>query len=60
MDLEPIIVKIIDKNEGLEWSLEYVKFIEVEYRKFLFLCLENKEAPIVPPTDVDKFGIIIS
>ncbi len=55
LDLEPIIVKIIDKNEGLGWSLEYTKFIETEYRKFLLLCQENKDASIVPPADVDKF-----
>ncbi len=55
LDLEPIMVKIMEKEEGLGWDLEYTSIIAEEYRKFLTLCLENKDADIVPCGDVDKF-----
>lgn len=55
IDLEPIMVKIMDKEEGLGWSLEKTMTIANEYRKFLILCKENPDLPIVPATEVDDF-----
>ncbi|WP_104750008.1 glycine-rich domain-containing protein [Helicobacter cynogastricus] len=55
LDLEPIIVKIMDKEEGLGWELEYAQVIAEEYKRFLTLCLENRDQAIVPPKDVDDF-----
>lgn len=55
IDLEPIMVKLIDKEEGLGWSLEFTKKIEKEYKKYLTLCLENPDFPVVPSTYVDNF-----
>lgn len=55
MDLEPIMVKLMDKEEGLGWSLEKVQQIANEYRNFLILCKENPDMPIVPAADVDDF-----
>ena len=34
LDLEPIVVKIIDKEEGMGWDLEYARLVEAEYKKF--------------------------
>jgi len=55
MDLEPIMVKIMDKEEGLGWSLEFIKRVSVEYRKYLVLCKENPDAAVVPSSFVDDF-----
>lgn len=55
LDLEPIMVKIMDNQEGLGWSLEFAKRIAVEYRRFLTLCLEYPEFAMVPSTYVDDF-----
>lgn len=55
LDLEPIIVKIMDKVEGKGWSLEYAQLIEAEYRKFLLLILKYPDEAIVPPQQVDEF-----
>lgn len=55
MDLEPIMVKIMDKEEGLGWSLEKTKSICEEYVKFLMLCKENPDKPVVPASEVDDF-----
>lgn len=54
LDLEPILVKIMDRDEGLGWDLEYAKMIEIEYKKFLTLCAEFPQKAIVPPVEVDK------
>ena len=39
LDLEPMMVKAMDKEEGLGWTLEMAKNIAEEYRKYLTLCL---------------------
>lgn len=55
LDLEPIMVKIMDKEEGLGWSLDFTKRIASEYKRYLILCLENPDFPVVPSTLVDDF-----
>lgn len=39
LDLEPIIVKAIDSEEGYGWSLELAQQIAEEYRKYLMFRL---------------------
>jgi hypothetical protein len=55
LDLEPIMVKVMDKEEGYGWSLEFTKQVATEYKRYLTLCLENSDFPMVPSTFVDEF-----
>lgn len=55
LDLEPIIVKAIDNEEGLGWSLEFATQIAEEYKKYLTLCLDYSNKAIVPAKDIDDF-----
>ena len=55
LDLEPIIVKAIDAEEGHGWSLGFASRIADEYRKFLVLCVEHPGEPVVPSSFVDDF-----
>ncbi len=55
LDLEPIMVKVMDKEEGFGWTLEFTKRVAAEYKRFLTLCLENPDFPMVPSTFVDNF-----
>jgi len=53
LNLEPIIIKVMDKDEGLGWSFDHALEISSEYRKFLVLCLNNPNIAIVPSSQVD-------
>lgn len=55
LDLEPIIVKALDEEEGPGWKLSQALAIAEEYRRFLQLCVENPDEPIVPAAAVDDF-----
>ena len=55
LDLEPIIVKAMDTEEGHGWSLDLACRVSREYRRFLILCLENPDDPVVPSSFVDDF-----
>ncbi len=55
LNLDPIIIKLMDNDEGLGWSFEYAKQIEIEYKKYLSLCLEYSNLAIVPAKPVDEF-----
>lgn len=55
LNLDPIIVKVMDKEEGYGWSLELARQVSTEYKRYLTLCLENPQFPMVPSTLVDKF-----
>lgn len=55
IDLAPIKVKLMDKEEGHGWSREYADQIEIEYKRFLTLLVKYPEASIAPSKDVDKF-----
>ena len=55
MDLEPIMVKIMDDEEGMGWSLEFTKRVAVEYRRYLVLCKEHPDTAVVPSSFVDEF-----
>lgn len=55
LDLDPIVVKLMDKVEGKGWDLAYARLIESEYRKFLVLLLKYPNEAIVPAREVDEF-----
>jgi hypothetical protein len=55
MDLEPILVKAIDREEGYGWSLDHAKAVAAEYRRYLILCEENPDIPVVPSNLIDDF-----
>jgi hypothetical protein len=55
LDLEPIMVKAMDREEGYGWSLFDAKKIAKEYKKFLVLCLLRPDDAIVPSSLVDDF-----
>lgn len=55
LDLEPIMVKVMDVEEGYGWSLEFTQKVVNEYKRYLTLCLENPDFPVVPSTFVDEF-----
>lgn len=54
LDLEPIMVKAIDKEEGYGWDINFVKIVASEYKKFLTLCIAHPDEPIVPSSIIDK------
>ncbi|WP_051940732.1 glycine-rich domain-containing protein [Stenoxybacter acetivorans] len=45
----------MDTEEGKAWSLDFAKKVEVEYKKFLTLCLEYPDFSMVPSKTVDDF-----
>lgn len=55
LDLEPIMVKLMDSEEGLGWSFDFTKRVAIEYKRFLILCKENPNSAIVPSSFVDDF-----
>jgi len=55
LDLEPIMVKVMDEDEGLGWTLDFTQRVAVEYKRYLTLCLENPNFPVVPSKFVDEF-----
>lgn len=55
LDLEPLMVKAMDKEEGYGWTLEQAQNIAEEYKKYLVLCLENPNMAVVPSGMVDDF-----
>jgi len=55
LDLEPIIIKAMDPDEGLGWSFKHACEVAEEYRKFLALCAGDDENSTVPSSLVDDF-----
>lgn len=55
MDLEPVIIKAMDKEEGMGWSFDFAREVAREYRRFLVLCAQNPDTPVVPSSVVDDF-----
>lgn len=55
IDLEPIMVKLMDKEEGLGWTIDFTRRVENEYRKFLSLCKKYPDTAIVPSSNIDDF-----
>ncbi len=55
LDLGPIKVKIMDKEEGLDWTRKQADEVEKFYKRFLFLNFKYPEKSIVPNKQVDAF-----
>ena len=55
LNLEPIIIKAMDTEEGHGWVVDFACQVSREYRRFLILCLENPDDPVVPSSLVDDF-----
>ena len=55
LDLEPIVIKAIDPEEGLGWTFDYARRVADEYRKFLVLCMNDEHNSVVPSSAVDEF-----
>jgi hypothetical protein len=55
LDLDPIKVKLMHKESGEGWTLEYANTIEFEYRRFLYLMKKFPNEPAAPLFDVDVF-----
>lgn len=55
VDLDPIKVKLMHKESGEGWSLEYASAVEFEYRRFLYLMKIFPREHAAPRFDVDIF-----
>lgn len=55
LDLEPIMVKAMDEEEGYGWTLDQALEVANEYKRFLALCMCYPDEAIVPSTFVDDF-----
>lgn len=55
LDLDPIKVKLMHKESGEGWSLEYATAMEFEYRRFLYLMKMFPHEQTAPLFDVDIF-----
>jgi hypothetical protein len=52
LDLDPIVFKLMDEEDGEGWKLEQALSAVEEYRRFLFLTVTSRET-IVPTKFVD-------
>ncbi len=55
LDLDAIKVKLMHKESGEGWSLEYANAMEFEYRRFLILMKKYPSEHTAPLFDVDTF-----
>lgn len=55
LDLEPIMVKLMDPEEGEGWSLDQVRTMATWYKRFLFLNALYPDRSIVPTKAIDTF-----
>ena len=55
LDLEPIIIKAMDPDEGHGWDFGLACRIAAEYRRFWVLCAEHQDEAVVPSNLVDNF-----
>src|SRR5688572_15430441 len=55
LDLDPIKLKLMDKNEGHGWTRSEADRYELEYKRFLALLAKFPDEVIAPNTNVDKF-----
>jgi hypothetical protein len=54
-NLEPLLVKALDAEEGYGWTLDLALDVAAEYRKYSALCQLYPDEPLVPSTFVDDF-----
>ncbi len=55
LDLEPIKVKLMDRESGHGWTLARANAVELEYRRFLCIMKKYPHEPAIPLQDVDQF-----
>jgi hypothetical protein len=55
LDLDPIKVKLMNKESGEGWSLEQANAVEFEYRRFLYVMKLFPQEQTAPLVDVDIF-----
>lgn len=55
LNLDPIIVKLMDANEGEYWTLDQCLTVEKWYKRFLILNLKFSKTSIVPNAYIDIF-----
>ena len=55
LDLGPIKVKLMDREEGEGWTREFAERMELEYKRFLALRAKYPHEPLAPGKDVDRF-----
>src|SRR5215472_1851436 len=55
LDLNPIKIKLMDREEGHGWSREYADRMESEYKRFLMLLATHPDHTLAPSKDVDRF-----
>lgn len=55
LNLEPIVVKCLDEEEGQGWDLAFALRVETEYKRYLIMCQYYPDLPLVPSSDVDEF-----
>lgn len=52
LDLEMVKMKLQEKDEGLGWSLEQCESAEIEYKRYLHLCVKHGKG-VVPNRIMD-------
>ena len=55
IDLGMVKLKLMDKEEGENWTADQCERIELEYRRYLSLSRRYPDKPIVPSRLVDTF-----
>lgn len=55
LDLDPIKLKLMDREEGHGWSRDYADRMELAYKRFLTLLAIHPEETLAPGKDVDNF-----
>ena len=55
LDLEPIIISLTLREEGLGWPAEKTKVIEQWYRRYLYMVYLYPDKIIVPTKEIDTF-----
>ena len=55
LDLDPVKLKLMDREEGHGWSRDYADRMELAYKRFLTLLATHPEETLAPGKDVDKF-----
>ncbi|MBK7930075.1 MAG: glycine-rich domain-containing protein-like [Bryobacterales bacterium] len=54
LDLDPIIFKLMNPEDGEGCTLHYADTLAIQYRQFLTLCYLYPEENIVPTQPIDK------
>lgn len=55
IDLHMVKRKLLASDQGEDWTQEQVDRMEIQYRRFLFLCWKYSDRPIVPTKTIDTF-----